>query len=110
MPNDTTFVRNHRSRGLARSGSGVASNYPATRRARSRVEFVARLAVVVEEADESVHWLEQMHATGIASGEPLDWLVDEARQLRAIFARSLATAKKNYALQKASTAPRRERR
>jgi four helix bundle protein len=45
-------------RQLLRAGSAVGANYRAARRSRSRREFAARLAVVVEEADETVYWLE----------------------------------------------------
>jgi four helix bundle protein len=93
-------------RQLARAGTSIASNYRATRRARSRAEFIARLAVVVEEADETVHWLPQIRDARLASGDELAGLVDEAKQLLAIFARSLATAKRNHALQKAAAPPR----
>src|SRR5688572_22619992 len=54
-------------RQLARSGTGLSSNYHATGRARSRAEFVARLGVVVAEADESVQWLFVVRESGIAS-------------------------------------------
>lgn len=87
-------------RQLARAGSAVAANYHATRRSRSRAEFIARLAVVVEESDETVHWIEQLRAAAIASGAEWDALLEEARQLRAIFSRSLTTAKRNYAAEK----------
>ncbi len=43
---------------LARSATSVASNYRAACRARSRAEFIAKLGIVEEEADESGFWLE----------------------------------------------------
>jgi four helix bundle protein len=49
-------------RQLARSGPGVASNYRSARRARSRREFVSRLAVALDEADESELWLSLISA------------------------------------------------
>src|SRR5438034_7135754 len=45
-------------RQLARSGPAIGSNYRATCSARSRMEFIARLGIVVEEAEESVYWLD----------------------------------------------------
>jgi len=45
---------------LMRSASSVAANYRAACRARSKAEFVAKLSIVVEEADETVLWLELM--------------------------------------------------
>src|SRR4051812_11196776 len=43
---------------LARSGTAIGANYRAVRTARSRAEFVAKLGIVVEEADESTFWLD----------------------------------------------------
>ena len=80
---------------LARAGSGVSANYHSAGRSRSRAEFIARLGVVVDEADESVLWLTKTKDSGIASGAELEWLLDESRQLRAIFGASLKTARRN---------------
>jgi four helix bundle protein len=81
---------------LARAGNGVSLNYHSAGRARSRAEFISRLSVVVDEADESVQCLTEVKAAGIASGNELDWLVDESHQLRAIFSKALETAKRNH--------------
>ncbi len=76
--------------------ASVAANYRAACRARSRAEFISKLGTVVEEADEAVYWLEYLARTGMAfAGHP--GLLDEARQLRAIFAASLGTARANHA-------------
>jgi four helix bundle protein len=80
---------------LARAGSGVSSNYHSAGRARSRAEFIARLGVVVDEADESVLWLTKAKDSEVAAGTELEWLLDESRQLRAIFSTALATARRN---------------
>ena len=80
---------------LARAGSSVSANYHSAGRSRSRAEFIARLGVVVDEADESVLWLTKTKDSGIASGAELEWLLDESRQLRAIFGASLKTARRN---------------
>ena len=45
-------------RQVLRSGTSVAANYRAACRARSKVEFIAKMGIVVEEADETVFWLE----------------------------------------------------
>jgi four helix bundle protein len=50
---------------VLRSGTSIAANYRATCRARSRAEFLAKLGIVVEEADETVFWLELLEETGI---------------------------------------------
>jgi four helix bundle protein len=83
-------------RQLARSGSGISANYRSSRRARSRAEFIARLGIVVEEADETEHWLRIIRSTQIASGPEFDWLLQECVELRAIFSKSLTTARLNH--------------
>jgi four helix bundle protein len=82
-------------RQLARSGPGVSSNYRSARRARSRAEFIARLAVVVDEADESEHWLSVLDESELASGREREWLWQESRELLAIFSKALTTARLN---------------
>jgi len=78
---------------LLRAGTSVAANYRAVCRARSRAEFVAKIGVVVEEADESVFWVELLGETGILKPDRLDGLLSEANELLAIFAASQRTAK-----------------
>lgn len=80
---------------LLRSGTAVAANYRATCRARSKAEFIAKVGVVVEEADESVFWLELLEETGIVQPGLAQELIAEANELLAIFAASQVTAKKN---------------
>jgi len=75
-----------------RSATGVNSNYRAARRGRSRREFIAKLGNVVEEADESLEWLEVMRDSGIAHDPRL---LAEARELLAIFTASLKIARRN---------------
>jgi four helix bundle protein len=83
-------------RQLARAGTGVSSNYHSSGRARSRAEFIARLGIVVEESDEAEHWLFVLRESGLASGAGLDALLQESRELRAIFSAALATARRNH--------------
>lgn len=85
-------------RQLARCSGSISASYRATRRSRSRAEFIARLAVVLEEADETVHWLEQLQALSLGANAEIGNLLDEAQQLRAIFGRSVGTARQNYAM------------
>ena len=80
---------------LFRSGTRVGANYRATTRARSDLDFINKLAFVVEEADETVYWLELIKAAGIVSGPQLDALLDESTQLSRIFNQSQLTAKHN---------------
>ena len=83
-------------RQLVRSGTGVSSNYRAACRGRSRAEFIAKLGVVLEEADEAEHWLDVLDGSGLSGSDELRWLHAESAELRAIFAASVATARRNH--------------
>jgi four helix bundle protein len=76
-----------------RSGTSVAANYRAVCRARSKPEFIAKMGIVVEEADETIFWLELLVDAAIVSNAKLCDLSSEANELLAIFAASLRTAK-----------------
>lgn len=78
---------------VLRSGTSVAANYRACCRARSKAEFVAKMGIVVEEADETVLWLEMLVDSGIEKFENIDLLLKEGNELLAIFAASYNTAK-----------------
>jgi four helix bundle protein len=78
---------------LIDSSTSVAMNYRAAGRARSHREFTAKLGLVVEEADESLGWLELMAELDLATGVEAGWLTGEAEELLRIFASSYATAK-----------------
>jgi four helix bundle protein len=80
---------------LLRSGMSVAANYRAVCRARSRPEFLSKLAIVIEEADESSFWLEMLVDAGLVAERKLTELKSEANQLVAIFNASRTTAKKS---------------
>ena len=80
---------------LLRSGTAVAANYRAVCRARSKAEFISKISIVVEEADETVFWLELLGDTGLAPAAKLALLLKEANELVAICAASLRTAKNN---------------
>jgi four helix bundle protein len=71
----------------------MAANYRAAGRSRSRAEFVAKIGVVVEEADETVFWLEMLAESGIVRSSRLQDLLSEAMQLVAIFTASRKTAR-----------------
>jgi four helix bundle protein len=77
----------------------MSANYHACCRGRSRAEFIAKLGLAVEEADESEHWLLVLIESGIGRGAELDTLYDESRQLRAILKASYDTARTNHARQ-----------
>ncbi len=80
-------------RQLVRSGTAVSANYHAAGRARSRAEFTAKLGLVAEEADESVHWLRLLRDTSAVVNTEHAALLTEALELRAIFAAGFKTAR-----------------
>lgn len=78
---------------LLRAGTSVGANYRAAGRARSKAEFVAKIGIVVEEADETIFWLECLMESGIVKPDLLKDLLAEANELVAIFAASRRTAR-----------------
>jgi four helix bundle protein len=78
---------------LLRSATSVAANYRAACRGRSRAEFIAKLCIVLEEADESLFWLELMVESDLVVRARVDKLLKEADELTAIFTTSLKTAR-----------------
>ena len=80
---------------LIRSGTSVAANYRAACRARSKPEFIAKLGVVEEEADESAFWLELIIETGLLNQRKVSPLLAEAGEIVAMMASSKKTAAKS---------------
>jgi len=81
-------------RQLIRSGTSVSANHRSACRARSRREFIAKLGVVLDEADESELWLEALVLCELAPEPlPVKALLQEAAELRAIFFQSVRTAR-----------------
>ena len=80
---------------ILRSGTGVAANYRAICRSRSKAEFVSKMGIVIEEADETVFWLELLCETGVIDSGRTKDLLQEANELLAIFAASLRTSKRD---------------
>jgi four helix bundle protein len=78
-------------RQLIRSATSVAANYRASQRARSRADFVYKLGLAEEEADESLVWLECLDELATREHPELQRLVDEANELVAV----LVTSRKN---------------
>ncbi len=78
---------------LLRSATSVGANYRAACRAQSRADFAAKLAIVAEEADETLYWLEWLGESGLITPERLKGLIKEANELVAIVTASRKTAK-----------------
>ena len=77
---------------LLRACTGLAANYRAAGRSRSRREFISKLGLVIEEADESELWLDVLETKKCGPQEAVSRLRREAHELRAIFAASRRTA------------------
>jgi len=80
---------------LIRSSTSVAANYRATAFAQSKDAFIAKLSVVLEEADESLFWLKFIEKPELVNATELSQLKIEAGELTAIFAKSRLTAREN---------------
>jgi four helix bundle protein len=80
---------------LLRSATSVAANYRAACRARSQAEFISKIGIVEEEADECAFWLELIEESKVYSSVQLKDLLKEANELTAIFTSSGKTAKIN---------------
>ncbi len=81
-------------RQLVRCATSVGANYRASCRAKSVADFIAKLGVVEEEADESVYWMELLIESDLMSERLLANLIDEANQLVAITVASINTARR----------------
>ena len=86
-------VAQHMGRQLLRSATSVAANYRAACRSRSRSEFVAKMGVVEEEADESVFWMELLVDAGVLPQGRVRNLLREGNELVAIAVSSKRTAR-----------------
>jgi len=78
---------------IVRCGSSVGANYRAACRARSTADFVSKMHIVEEEADEALYWLEILADSGLMKKDRLVGLMKEAEELLAISVASINTAK-----------------
>ena len=85
---------------ILRSGTSVGANYRSCQRGKSRADFIAKLAIAEEEADESVYWLELLAEASILPSERLLPLLTEAREITAILTSSRIRAKQNLEKEK----------
>jgi len=82
-------------RQLLRAGTSVAANYRAACRAKSQADFIHKIGTVVEEADETLLWLELMESASVCSAASIKPLQLETDELLRIFSTSRNTAKRN---------------
>ena len=78
---------------IIRSGTSVAANYRAALRGRSKAEFISKIGTVLEEADETLFWLELIEEAGLLPTEQIAELNVEADALVRIFNKTRSTAK-----------------
>ncbi len=81
-------------RQLLRSGTSVGSNYRSACRAKSIADFISKMGIVEEEADESLYWMELLIEAGIEVNMKMEASMKEAGELLAITVASIKTAKK----------------
>ena len=81
-------------RQLLRSGTSVAANYRSACRARSSADFISKMTIVEEEADETIYWMELLVEGGILGKQQLNSNIIEAKELLAITVSSINTARK----------------
>lgn len=82
-------------RQFLRSGTSLAANYRAACRARSTADFISKISVVTEEADETLFWFELLVESDLIKAAIVQPIVSECQELLKIFSTSLATAKRN---------------
>ena len=80
---------------IFRSGTSVAANYRAACRARSIADFISKLAIVEEEADETLFWLELIKEMKILDNDFIDSLMKENDEIIAIIVASIKTARRS---------------
>ena len=90
-------------RQLLRSGTSVGSNYRSACRAKSIADFISKMGIVEEEADESLYWMELLIEAGIEISINMGALMKEARELLAITVSSIKTARKNKKIDRSRT-------
>ena len=80
---------------LFRAGTSVAANYRAACRARSRADFISKMGIVEEEADESLFWLELIKELELCQNTLVPQLLKEGNEILSIVVSSINTARRN---------------
>jgi four helix bundle protein len=80
---------------LLRSGTSVGANYRAACRGKSRADVIAKLAIVEEEADECLYWMELLIDSGLAPEHRITDLMQEGDEIVAMTVASIKTLRKN---------------
>lgn len=80
---------------LLRCGTSVGANYRSACRGRSKPDFIAKAGIAIEEADESLYWMELLIEADLVKEENFKPLMQEANELIAILTASVKTARSN---------------
>ncbi|GAC1305201.1 MAG: four helix bundle protein [Mucilaginibacter sp.] len=80
---------------LLRSSTSIGANYRSACKGKSSADFINKIIISEEEADESIYWFELMEESGLISGITIAPLKKEATELTAIFTAIGKTAKEN---------------
>lgn len=78
-----------------RSGTSIAANYYSACKARSRRDFISKMGIAEEEADETLLWLELIVGAGLVKSDRVGPLKEELNEIISILAASRITARKN---------------
>ena len=78
---------------LLRSGTSIGANYRAVCRAKSTADFISKLSIVEEEADESIFWIELLVESDQVKSKLVEGLIDECNQILSIVVSSIKTSK-----------------
>lgn len=93
-----SYLKNHVRGQLIRCSTSVSSNYRAARLGQSKAAFIAKISICIEEADESLMWLELIYDKSLLSGrfnEELNRLTKEASELTSILISTRKTLSQN---------------
>jgi four helix bundle protein len=80
-------------RQLPRSATSVGANYRAACRAKSKPDFISKMGIVEEEADESLYWMEMLVDAGIVSKDKIKQLMEDANEIVAMTVASIKTTR-----------------
>jgi four helix bundle protein len=87
-------------RQLLRCGTSIGANYRSTAHAKSQRDFIAKMGIVEEEADETAYWLEILMETNMMDRNAIERLLKEANELTAISVSSIRTARNRLETEK----------
>ena len=78
-------------RQLLRSGTSIGANYRAACRGKSKADVISKLAIVEEEADETIYWMELLIESKIVEASCVNLLLKESNEIVAMFVASIKT-------------------